>query len=108
MSFGHFFANLPSNLETEVFEDIVRADSVRIERIISYGQGSPESGWYDQNEHEWVMVVQGSAAILFDNGHEYVLKAGDYLTIPAHQKHKVLWTEADNTTLWLAVFYSAY
>ena len=36
---------------------------------------------------------------------EVKLQKGDYLHIPAHVKHKVLWTDPDNITLWLCVFY---
>ncbi|MFO1369005.1 MAG: cupin domain-containing protein [Marinagarivorans sp.] len=97
---------LPADLTSEVFEDILRAPGVRIERIVSKGHSSPESGWYDQEEHEWVMVVQGAGLLIFEDGSECQLSAGDYITIPAHCKHKVKWTDPDQVTVWLAVFYS--
>ena len=34
------------------------------------------------------------------------MKAGDHLTISAHQKHRVEWTMPDAPTIWLAVSYS--
>jgi cupin 2 domain-containing protein len=34
-----------------------------------------------------------------------VLKPGDYLNLPAHRKHKVVWTDPDEKTIWLALHY---
>jgi cupin 2 domain-containing protein len=78
---------------------------VRIERIVSSGQTSPESGWYDQNENEWVIVLEGFGTIQFEDGSEITLKKGDFVNIPAHTKHKVSETDKNNITIWLAVFY---
>jgi cupin 2 domain-containing protein len=33
------------------------------------------------------------------------LKFGDFLNIPAHQKHRVNWNTPAEPTIWLAVFY---
>ena len=44
---NNLFSHIPQSLEHELFEDIVKNEHVRIERIVSYGQGSPEHGWYD-------------------------------------------------------------
>jgi cupin 2 domain-containing protein len=102
---GNLLAQLPANLDAEVFETICRSEKVRIERIISRGHTSPASGWYDQEEHEWVAVLQGAATLDFDDGTEVRLCHGDHLNIPAHRKHKVSWTPPDQLTVWLAVFY---
>lgn len=102
---GNLLQELPIDLQAEVFQDIVRASSVRIERIISKGHTSPDSGWYDQDEDEWVMVVQGSGTLEFGDGSQCELAAGDYINIPAHQKHRVAWTDPSQLTVWLAVFY---
>jgi len=102
---GNIFGGLPADLSKEIFEDIVRTASVRIERIISRGHASPEVGWYDQDENEWVIVLEGSGSILFEDGTQTVLHRGDYLHIPAHVKHKVLWTDREAVTIWFAVFY---
>jgi cupin 2 domain-containing protein len=96
---------LPDNLASETCEDILRAPGVRIERIISQGQASPDCGWYDQDEGEWVMVVAGRAVIEFADGSICKLSAGDYLNIPAHCKHRVSWTDPSEVTIWLAVLY---
>lgn len=105
MNHTNIFASLPQNLDTEVFEDIAHSQSVRIERILSKGHSSPETGWYDQDEHEWVMVLEGSAVLEFEDGVRCDLSVGDYVNIPAHTKHKVAWTDPDKVTVWLAVFY---
>ena len=103
---NNIFSSLPSNLEDEVFEDIVNGKNIRIERIVSHGHSSPEQGWYDQDENEWVIVLSGSGSLLFENGEKFVLNKGDYINIPAHTRHKVLWTAPDEATIWLAIFYS--
>ena len=96
---------LPSDLPAEAFDELLRTPGVRIERIVSRGHTSPESGWYDQNEHEWVMVLQGAGTLSFEDGSICHLEAGDYLNIPAHCRHRVSWTDPDRMTVWLAVFY---
>lgn len=97
--------NLPADLPQEVFTDLLSAGSVRIERILSHGHTSPATGWYDQDEHEWVMVLQGEGELTFANGDVVRLSPGDYLNIPAHTRHKVSWTDPAQITLWLAVLY---
>jgi cupin 2 domain-containing protein len=102
---ANIFSALPVRLEQELFEELVRSSSVRIERIVSQGHTSPEQGWYDQTENEWVIVLEGSGSIQFEQGSKITLNKGDYLNIPAHVKHKVIWTDPVAVTVWLAVFY---
>ncbi len=102
----NIFDSLPKTLHKEVFEDIVHSQTVRIERIVSRGHTSPDSGWYDQEESEWVMVIEGRASLEFENGSRCNLSAGDYVNIPAHIKHRVAWTDPNEITVWLAVFYN--
>ncbi|MCJ8272898.1 MAG: cupin domain-containing protein [Psychrosphaera sp.] len=103
---SNLFNDIPSELPEEVFQDLLSADNVRIERIISKGHSSPESGWYDQDENEWVLVVKGKAKLRFEKDDQLVeLNAGDFIDIKAHTKHKVQWTCPDQQTVWLAVFY---
>lgn len=97
--------NLPAELPEEVFQDIVKTDHIRIERIISMGHRSREEGWYDQEEHEWVLVLSGEGTIEFEEGRVVQLGKGDCVNIPAHEKHRVSETSADEPTIWLAVFY---
>lgn len=103
---GNIFSLLPDKLEHELFEELLRENNIKIERIISRGHASPANGWYDQNENEWVVVLEGSGSILFENGDEVNLKKGDYLNIPAHTRHKVTRTDTNGVTIWLAIHYS--
>lgn len=105
MNKENIFEAIPKEIEKEIFDEIIRSEKVRIERIISKGHTSPESGWYDQEDDEWVMVLKGEARILFEDDGEVHLVAGDHLNIPAHKKHKVTWTTPNTETIWLAVFY---
>lgn len=102
----NIFESIPEDLKQEFFERIVDSKGVKIERIISKGHSSPESGWYDQGQNEWVIVLQGDAVLRFDDGKEIALKAGSHINIPAHQRHKVAWTNPKVETIWLAVHYS--
>jgi len=101
----NIFDNMPSDLTSEVFSDLLKTDAIKIERIISKGHKSPESGWYDQQQNEWLMLVKGRAVLTFEDQSERKLEAGDYLNIPAHQKHKVSWTDPSIETIWLTVHY---
>ncbi len=101
----NIYSSIPNTIEQEIFEDLLKSENIRIEKIISKGQSSPTEGWYDQEEHEWVIVLDGYGIISFEDGREVKLKKGDYLNIPAHEKHKVKWTDPDQITIWLAIFY---
>ncbi len=85
---------------------LVKGTHLRLERIVSHGHHSPKNFWYDQELNEWVLLLKGSAGILFE-GNDTVLDLypGDYLNIPAHQKHRVEWTSSKESTIWLAVHY---
>jgi|WetSurMetagenome_2_1015567.scaffolds.fasta_scaffold1020118_2 cupin 2 domain-containing protein len=102
----NLLANLPRNLPTEVFETLVGTGAVKIERIISKGQATADGQWYDQDHHEWVMVVKGQGRILFADGSRMTMGPGDYVNIPAHVRHRVEWTDPNQETVWLAVHYS--
>jgi len=95
----------PDNLDEEIFELLVQGENVKIERIISKGHTSPDSGWYDQAQNEWVLVLKGNASISFENGQVVDLNEGDYLNILSHQKHKVIRTSTTTDTIWLAIHY---
>ncbi len=102
---NNIFAALPDTVEKEVIEDLIHSETVRIERIISHGQSSPVTGWYEQDEQEWVIVLTGEGCLQFENGDDVIMKPGDYLFIPAYQRHRVVRTAKDEPTIWLAVFF---
>jgi cupin 2 domain-containing protein len=101
---GNLFCNLLADLPDELFETLAVSKHVRIERIVSHGHVSPEEFWYDQDQHEWVIVLQGAARLCFED-QAIEMKPGDFVNIPAHKKHRVDWTTPDEPTIWLAVHY---
>jgi hypothetical protein len=63
----NIFDDLPQHLPQEVVQILVRAADVRIERIVSHGHASPADFWYDQAQHEWVIVLKGAARLQFED-----------------------------------------
>ena len=104
---GNLLANIPATSRDERFDTLLSRPGVRIERIVSTGQASPQGFWYDQAESEWVCVIAGSASVLIHGDPEpRILVAGDWLEIPPHVRHRVEWTDASQPTVWLAVHLS--
>ena len=98
--------NIPDSLPGELCEVIQTGNGVKIERIVSKGHASPEGFWYDQESHEWVLLLKGGATLLFEGKQNpIVLGPGDYLNIPAHTRHRVEWTDLNQETVWLAIYY---
>ena len=80
----------------EQFVELLSRPGLRIERIVSSGQASPQA--------EWVILLQGEAALAFEGEPApRVLKAGDFVDIAPHRRHRVESTAA--STVWLAVHY---
>ena len=103
---GNIYTAVPQSSPEEIFETLIDSGKVRIERIISDSNRSPEGFWYDQEESEWVMVLCGTAGLRFEGDQEIlVLRPGDWVDIPAHLRHRVEWTDPGRKTVWLAVFY---
>ncbi len=98
--------NIPDRLPEELFETLVETDAIHIERIISKGHSSPKGGWYDQDQNEWVLVLKGAARLAFEDGSEVSMGPGDALEILAHVKHKVVWTDPEEETVWVGVQYT--
>ena len=99
----NILADIPANADHELFNVLLEKPHCRIERIVSYGQSSPEGFWYEQPQDEWVMVLQGEAE-LDVSGEIVQLAPGDHLLIPAGVRHRVIRTSVDVPTIWLAVF----
>jgi cupin 2 domain-containing protein len=100
----NLLADLPRHLPDELFTRLPDMASVRIERIVSHGHASPPDFWYEQEQHEWVVVLKGAARLRFEDG-VVEMKPGDFVNIPARRKHRVEWTTPDEPTIWLAVHY---
>lgn len=106
MTKQNLFQAIPKKLPEESCEILSGSEQVRIERIVSRGHRSPDGFWYDQVQHEFVLLVQGEAVLEFQDPPESVrLVPGDWLTIAAHRLHRVASTSIRQDTLWLTVFY---
>jgi len=86
----------------EFVETLLESCDVRIERIVSAGQVSPPGFWYDQDEDEWVALLEGRAELQYADGRSVTLTRGDWVLIPARCRHRVAYT--DSHCVWLAVF----
>ncbi|QEL17830.1 cupin domain-containing protein [Limnoglobus roseus] len=102
---NNLLTDLPAELPTELVTTLLEAADVRIERIVSHGHASPDGFWYDQDRHEWVLVLTGAAKLRFED-EAVEMKPGSFINIPAHRKHRVEWTTPDEPTVWLAVHYN--
>ena len=100
----NIFDGIPGDLAEERFDTLLHLGAVRIERIVSAGQVTPEGEWYDQGWDEWILLLAGRATLALEGDHEpRLLTVGDCTLIPAHQRHRVEWTSPDEKTVWLAV-----
>lgn len=98
---GNFFAPLTKAVDRELVETLVDDPTVR---IVSTGQVTPEGYWYDQTEHEFVLLLCGAAVLHFEaDKRRITLAAGDWVEIPAHVRHRVDWIDPDAPTVWLAM-----
>jgi cupin 2 domain-containing protein len=103
---GNIFAKISARSAQEQIQRLLETGHVRLERIVSHGHASPDGFWYDQKEHEWVVVLSGAARLRLEGAREAVeMGPGDFIHLPAHRRHRVEWTSPDEPTVWLAVFY---
>lgn len=102
---GNIFEGVSEGpLPEERLTGLLAVPGLRIERIVSTGQASPPGFWYDQDWAEWVLVLSGSAGLLFEGEvGPRVLRPGDHVLIPARARHRVEWTDPGRPTVWLAV-----
>jgi cupin 2 domain-containing protein len=102
---GNLLRGLPVRpLEDELVDILLERPGMRIERIVSTGQATPEGEWYDQESDEFVLLMAGAARLRIEGEHEdRELEEGDWLLLPAHCRHRVTWTRADPPTIWFAI-----
>lgn len=74
-------ADFPGYWLDELVTTLLDTANVCIERIVSLGHASPEGVWYDQLQHERVVVLKGAARPSFEDG-TVELKPGDFANIP--------------------------
>jgi cupin 2 domain-containing protein len=101
----NLFTDLPASLPEELVQTLLSTPSFRVERIISRGHASPEGFWYDQDSHEWVLLLQGAARLTLEAREPIDMLPGAFINIPAHTRHRVDWTDPTQPTCWLAIHY---
>ena len=84
----NIFEQIIVDKSEEKFFEIFKNEKIKIEKIVSNGQISPENFWYEQEENEFVLLLEGFAIVEFED-FEMELKKGDCLNIKAMQKHRV-------------------
>ncbi len=103
---NNIFEGIAEEIPDELIEVLLQTPGFHLERIVSAGQATPPGQWYDQGNHEWVVLLSGAAGLFFEGETEVrVLRPGDYLLIPAHCRHRVEWTDPAQPTVWLALHY---
>jgi cupin 2 domain-containing protein len=102
---GSLRSDLPQRpLADEMVDLLLERRGVRIERIVSTGQLTPDGQWYDQETDEWVLVVEGAARLRIEGEEtDRELNEGDWILLPARCHHRVTWTRAAPPTVWLAI-----
>src|SRR5512142_1563429 len=99
--------SIPAELpRSEEFSEILlRSGEVLVERIISHGHVTAPGTWFDQEKDEWVALLQGEARLLYDDGSELDMHAGDWTFIPAHCRHRVEQTTMNPPCVWIAIHF---
>eukprot|EP01041_Mallomonas_annulata_P006146 gene6146-12451_t len=73
---GNIFSDVQPGLlltEENISPILTSSSGLRIFRIISTGQTTSRDDWYDQDDNEWVLLIQGNATLLFENGEENIV-----------------------------------
>jgi cupin 2 domain-containing protein len=106
---GNLRDGLPSGIAAgETFDTLIEHNNLRIERIVSTGQATPEGEWYDQEEAEFVLLVAGEARLRIEGeAEDRELGEGDYIFLPPHCRHRVTFTRTSPPTIWLAMHFAA-
>jgi len=103
MEKGNFYLTPEGKKGQEIIEKLLETQAMWIERITSFGSSTPEGVWYDQDTDEWVLLLKGSAQLEFEDGSILDLNEGDWVFIPAGEKHRVTYTSFAPSCLWLAI-----
>ena len=98
---GNLLARPDAPLHGETADVLLATASTRVVRIVSNEHSSPPGFWYDQDDDEWVVVIEGGATLEFDDGRRLAMAAGDWAAIPAHTRHRIAATSP--RTVWVAV-----
>jgi cupin 2 domain-containing protein len=106
MRTGNIYAALPAAKREEVFETLLSKKGVKIERITSFGQATPEGEWLEEKKNEWVVLLKGRAVLRFKGTKKALsMGPGDHVFIPAGKAHRVDRTMSNGKSIWLAVHF---
>jgi cupin 2 domain-containing protein len=95
---------LPDTLPPdELVEVLAGGEGVLVERIVSTGQATSQNEWQSGESDEWVVLLTGHAELSYEDGSRLRLEPGDYVLIPAGERHRVEATSAYPPCVWLAV-----
>ncbi|TGX55229.1 cupin domain-containing protein [Sphingomonas gei] len=100
---ANLLTGLPPAGHAEAFTELLARPGIRVERIVSRGQSTPEDAPMVQEQDEWVLLLEGAAGLRIEDSDEVTLQAGDHVWIARGQKHWVTWTAKDRPSVWLAV-----
>ena len=78
----NLLADLPATPHREFVQALLTTPGCRVERIASFGHSSPEGFCYDQETHEWVLLVSGEARLRFEGEEPFAMRPGSYVNIP--------------------------
>ena len=105
---GNLFTGLSAIPGTEENLRLHGGRGWHLDLIHSNAYASSEGDWLDQSTHEWFLVLRGSARLQFQHATETLdLSAGDHLYLVPHRLHRVVRTDSDPGTLWLALHWHA-
>jgi cupin 2 domain-containing protein len=102
---ANLFDHLPVQSRDEELVELLSRKGIRIERIVSMGQSTPEDAPYNQDHDEWILLLKGAARLWIEGQEEQDLRPGDHLLIPARHLHRETWTAPGEPTVWLAVHF---
>ena len=100
----NIFECLPVEQGFERFDTLLETGALKLERIVSHAHTTPLGEWFEQDCPEWVVLLRGAAGLCIEGRDDIlVLRAGDYVYLPARLRHRVEWTDASGETVWLAL-----
>lgn len=94
----NLYENIKFSKKEEIIDYFFQNEKYTVERILSSGQ---TTGFMDQIEDEWVILLEGEASIMYEDDTVVYLKRGDALFIPAHCIHRV--SKTSENCIWIAI-----
>ena len=93
---------------TERVRQLQSGPGWHLDLIHSCAASSADGYWYDQDEHEWLTLLRGSARLALQSPEQTIdLSVGDGLYLAPHRRHRVERTDPEPGTLWLALYWEA-